>query len=383
MEKRKVGILTFHRQLNYGAALQAVATYHMFKSLGCEPYIIDYRHERTEESRKLIFRNCQNEKRIIKKLKIILHNIYHYRTEHKRSKRFDEFIKSNALLTKPCHSDEELRSVSCSMDILVTGSDLVWNWDIDTDMNPVFFLNFAHSFKGVKLSYASSMGTAFVPDKYKPLYKSYLQNFDFISLREKTALKLLQPLSEKEISCVLDPTLMVDAKDWHKMEIKVKTPAKYAFFYILEFTEEVKKIIEYVNFMTELPIVFFTLRSHYGRRGMNMYEYGPGEFLYLLNNAEFIVTNSFHGTVFSILYNKNFYTIPHSTRGSRMTDLAEKLKQEKRVVYTLDEFKKSFSLQYETKDCNNENIESYRDESLKYLKNIFESQAMKYGKQQK
>lgn len=362
----KIAILTFHRPLNYGAVLQAVATYRMLEKSNYQPLLIDYRHPRIEKSRQLF--DLEKEYPPYKNLKNLVKGVLRFETEKIRGKRFDEFIRNNTLLSKPCEQDEQLRDATKNIDILLVGSDLVWNCDIDKDLNKVFFLTFDDGTNKLKCSYASSLGTSIIPQEYEERYKNYLSSFTHISVREKTAKILLERITEKQISVVLDPTLMIDKSEWEQLEKYVKVPDKYIVCYILEFTPEVIEVIKRVEDYFQLPVVYFTRDTVYGKRGVSKYKYGPAEFLYILHHAEFVLTNSFHGTVFSILYRRDFATIPHSTRGSRMKDLLSEFGMSDRLIKNGFDFEilRKNRLKTNFSDFDNK-LEKLKAKSMEYI----------------
>lgn len=361
-----IAVLTFHRPINYGAALQAVALCKYLEEKGEKVVLVDYRHPRIEQSRKLIGSDQQKRNSVFSKIKGLIRDFLFYSTEHYRINLFDAFVSSNTTLSAPCYTEAEIRHQMCEYSTLLVGSDLVWNWDLDNELNDVFFLNFAYDFVGVKASYASSIGTSYIPLEYLPKYQNYINNFDYISVREKTAENLLKNLTKKNVTTVLDPTLLIDAKTWSQMEKVVDCPEDYVVFYILEITDKVIEVINFVKENLKLPIVYFTRDTYYGSLGINSYKCGPAEFLYLLHHAKLIVTNSFHGTVFSLLFNRNFITIPHSTRGSRMIDLLKNFGMEDRII---SETSQMFDLISKNVDYTrfNSDLSLYREKSESYL----------------
>lgn len=366
---KKIAIMTFHRPLNYGAALQAVATYIIFEKTNFKPLLIDYRHPRIEKSRRVFDLDKKNS--LYQNTKNIIKGILRFRTENNRKNRFDSFVLENSLMSEACADDAQLVEATKNCDLLLVGSDLVWNWDLDKDLNNAFFLTFYGKSDKLKCSYASSIGTNEIPEEYREKYKKYLQSFDYISVREKTAKNILEKISGKQIKVVLDPTLMVEEKEWEKLEKWVKVPEKYVVCYILEFTPNVIEIIRKVEEYYQLPVIYFTRDNVYGAYGVSMYKYGPAEFLFILHHAEFILTNSFHGTVFAMLYNRNFATIPHSTRGSRMRDLLMELQMSERLIRDEQGFnslvKNGINVDYSNFEGN---LERLRKESMEYIESL-------------
>lgn len=363
----KIGILTFHRPINYGAILQAAALQEYLNVQGENAVIIDYRHPRIEHDRRLIGSRCNKKRSIYANIRSLIRDILGYYQEKQLHDRFDNFMTKHLQLTEKCDSNASLKKVSNEVETLLVGSDLVWNWEIDSNLNEVFFLQFAKNSEIYKCSYASSIGSSRIPKRFEDKYSRYLDNFDAISVREETAKNLLQPLIEKNIEVVLDPTLLLDASDWKKFEEDIIVPEKYILLYFLESSSEINEIVKYIVQKYGIPILFFDRFNIYKCKGKCVHVASPGQFLTLIKNAELVITNSFHGTVFSILYKRSFFCIPHSSRGSRMIDLLNKLELNNRIVRNVDNLGEELNnpIRYE---LTYKNLQEYRFKSNEYLK---------------
>ncbi|UZQ50361.1 polysaccharide pyruvyl transferase family protein [Clostridium kluyveri] len=336
----KIGILTFHRPINYGAILQVTALQEYLNFRGEDAVVIDYRHPRIENDRRLIGSRCHKKRSIYANVRSMIRDIIEYHREKQLHDSFDHFMAKYLQLTKICDSNESLRKVASKMNILLVGSDLVWNWELDSELNEVFFLQFAKDLRCYKCSYASSIGSSKIPKPLEKKYSKYLENFNAISVREETAKDLLQLLVNKDIEVVLDPTLLLNEFQWKKFEEHVTLPKKYILIYLLEHSSDINNIVKYMVKKCGLPILFFDRLNIYKCKGKCVHTANPGQFLTLIKKAEFVITNSFHGTAFSILYKKSFFCIPHSSRGSRMIDLLNKLGLNSRIVRNVDDLEK-------------------------------------------
>lgn len=203
-------------------------------------------------------------------------------------------------------------------------------------------------------------------------YKGKLSKINYISVREETAKNLLQPLVDKTISVVVDPTLLIDSKEWEK-EFKLSDKEKEPYiltYHVTEYPEYVK-IINELSRKTGLKVITFEKRKkkNYNSILRCAYSDGPEEFVRLIKNAKYVVTTSFHATVFSIIFHKKLFVVPHNTTGSRMIDLLNKLGLQDRIYYNLEEFKNcDYDREINYKKVE-EKLSKEREESLNFLKN--------------
>ena len=141
-----------------------------------------------------------------------------------------------------------------------------------------------------------------------------MKNLDYIGVREKSAKKTLEELGAQDVKLNVDPTLLVKEEVWHKLAKNIDKKIKYILVYTLEINDELIKIVKNVSEKKNLQVICLDLKNRYGKRGMTRYTADPREFLGYVKNAEYVITNSFHGTVFSIIFEKRFLSIPHKTR---------------------------------------------------------------------
>ncbi len=337
-EEKKIDIITFQCAYNYGAILQAFALQKKLMELGNEVKIINYRNPFLEKGYRVINLNTKNIKALMKS---ILSNIYFFKTKYKRYKNFKNFINKNFNLTMEYKGEEELKKDPPKADIYVTGSDQVWNSQITKGLQDSYTLNFGE--EDVKrISYAASIGNSTIDSKEKKDYKDKISKLDYISVREEEGKKILEEFIEKPIEVVLDPTLLLTKEDWDS-EIKgMKTEKeKYILAYVVDPDDEYIKIVNYLSEKTGLKVIHFS-RKNKGIDNIlrNAHTEGPLGFINLIKNAEYVVATSFHATVFSIIFNKKFFVIPHKITGSRVYNLLNKLEIENRAVKDLEEFKK-------------------------------------------
>ena len=221
-------------------------------------------------------------------------------------------------------------------DAFICGSDQIWNLKCTHGINDAYFLRFAQKDK-IKIAYAPSAGAYCADSTVSEELKQALMTFTKVSVREnrlKTELKKLYPY---EIEVVLDPTLLLSADDYYKIQRNEKEfQNKYIFVYILSGVRYNKKLIkcaEQLSKDTGLQIVYVSDNNNGHIKGAkNCSGCGPGDFLKYINQATYVITNSFHATVFSVLFHKDFFSFPRNGSNSRIFDLLKMLQLEKRYV---------------------------------------------------
>lgn len=332
--KKKVGIITYHRAINYGAILQTFALQTILKEIGVECKVLDYRNEKLEEiHKKRTLTDCKSFKSFI--MFLILPNLYNLKYD-----KFREFSDKYLELSSKIDTSENFAIHENEYDFFITGSDQVWNYKIN-DGDSVYFLNFVKE-KLKKKTYAASFGLSTIPDEYKPIYKELLSDFDSILVREKQGARIIDDLLLKKAFIVLDPTMLLSKKQWiDKFELYKKeffTNEKYILVYAFSGSTHIKELA--INISNKTGYKIFWIKSTYRKNPRIKYIKlaGPKEFICLFNNAEYIITNSFHGTVFSIVFNKQFFTelLPKNTGvNSRLENILDMFDlNDRRVVST-------------------------------------------------
>lgn len=334
---KKIGIITIHNSHNYGACLQAFALYKYIELQGndCEiidlhrPIHKDYIYEKKYSSyRNNPFTIKLRLKNGIKKclLKLFRHNTSYDAFTSKIAE--DRFRKFNATIkySKAYYRISDLKKDPPIYDLYISGSDQLWNPSQPYCLEP-YFLTFVPDGKK-KISYATSIGITELTYKEQNDFKQWLDSYDAISIRENQAKLLLDSFMNKNIIQVADPTFLLDASFWKEIAIYPSTGQKYILLFMLSKNED---IINYaIRLKNESKLQLIILKNTRLRYNPNNYiidnDCGPLEFLGYLGNADMVITDSFHCTVFSLLMGaKNFYSYisPNSKRGSRITDLLE------------------------------------------------------------
>lgn len=338
--KKNIGVITFHCSYNYGSMLQAYALQQYLKKRDYNTKIIDYILSSDFEQYKL-FRTHIYRKR---KRTLIADMMYFYKNL-KRKYNFNDFSNKYLTKTEKTYYDfEPMQELNSEFDAFICGSDQIWNFDCTNGTIPAYFLGFADDDK-LKISYAPSMAqTSFEKINETELYE-LLNRLNYISVREKSTIPILKGIVNKDISCVIDPTLLLDSRDYNNIVKEYKIKEKFIFVYILE---ENLEILDYCRSLSKdenIKIVYIRKKNISGlKNSKNVYGISPGQFLHLIKNAEYVVTNSFHATVFSILFEKKFVTFKTKKSYSRMTDLLNNIGLQDRIY--CDSFKIENSLNY-------------------------------------
>lgn len=307
----KIGILTFHRANNLGAVLQASALQNYIENNIAPCEVIDF-----------VPNNAVKYSRFLRRF---LHKVKIYLTMKrdiiKREKSFELYRKQYIKISpKTYYGDKAMRKKGEIYDILISGSDQILNMTL-SGVSTSYYLNFSDCEK--KISYASSFGRVNISEEEKSLVKSELKKFIHISVREESAQGIIKSLINIEPTLVVDPVFLLSKAEWsNRCNLDIKIPNKYIFVYSMEKSELLEKIVIDLSNYEKLPVIVVRGGGEPGCiRGFENSSCGPTEFLRLIRDAEYVVTNSFHGTAFSIIFEKNFICVPHSKRNTRLESL--------------------------------------------------------------
>lgn len=324
----KAGILTFHRASNYGTALQAFATIKALEMIGVDAELIDYRPDYIERTvQKRLLRNARSMKSIAS---ILVNRAVMGNAQQKKIQRFLEFFEQTQHSETICDTLDMLESTVGAYDVIISGSDQLWNRNITGD-DLAYFFPFSHP---RKISYASSFGESELSEERKDQIAPFLQAFSAVSLREEQAASIVRDiLGDKQASTVfrvVDPTLLLGKNEWCEyMCPSMELPADgYILTYYMIETPVLRAVTEKLQMETGLPVVNLkpSKRQLIFREGKNLADAGPKEFLSCYACAKYVVTNSFHGTAFAINFSVPMFVapLPKSMAGevnSRLVDI--------------------------------------------------------------
>jgi len=365
---KKIGIITFHDADNFGAVLQAYALKETIKKVENDVEILNYKQPLILKSYRIIQINTNNLKSLIKS---VLSSIIYLNIRISRKIKFSSFRNKYLDLSEEIYKKSEIQG----KDVYIAGSDQIWNGEI-TGYDNTFFLSFPRgTAKGI--TYAASLGKDMINDQEREFLNKNINNIDCISVREDSAVHILYGFTDKKISHVLDPTLLVEQSAWDKLIIDKynHNKEKYLLIYSLSFDIELLRVAELVSKKLNLKVLYINNSIRRNKFGFkNIRTPSPEEFVTLFKNASFIVTNSFHGTAFSIIFNKDFITIPHKMRGTRMTSLLNLLKLEDRIITSSDQLTEDFILNIDY-HIPNELLKLEKEKSFAFLKQSIEGSA--------
>ncbi len=320
MINKKIATLTFHRAVNYGAVFQTYALQKAIEKEGFETEVADYRNA---------FLESLHNPHDLSKYKTILHYIKAItKNRVKRDNRanFESFRRAHISISQNVYDEKNISRIAEDYAAVIVGSDQVWNLNC-TNQDEAYFLPFSTG-TAKKFSYAASMGIKLETDELKATYRRLTEGFDAISVREVQAQQELESIGVPSVVCV-DPTLLLDGCEWASLEKKpqgLSGNEKYLLVYVIVETptifEKAKKIAEEKGL--ELVYINEGLLKKGGFR--NLYKLSPEEWLWAFRHASYIVTNSFHGTAFSLNFARNFVVEPlpvKSNANSRITDLLD------------------------------------------------------------
>lgn len=373
--KKRVGIATLHSAINYGVYLQAYAMQKKVEDFGYDGEIIHYvkRTESTSSAgraskiKRLLLHPVQTKKIIDNKIMKSGSNFAG------RSFSFSKFASKNFNLTRLCNDMDDAEKIAGKYHAVVCGSDQIWN-PVHTDCNPYYFLQFVPPEK--RIAYAPSVACEEIPEKYLEDFKNYISSFSSISVRESSGAELVEKITGRKCENTVDPTLLYDKNFWNALALPeriVKEP--YIFCYFLGGTEIHKKAIDRIEKETGKKVVLspFDYEINSLKKGEKIYA-DIEQFLTLVRDADFVLTDSFHGVAFSVNFRKSFAAVKRGDidpgKHTRINDFLSKISLADRIVTeeNIDNFKFS-EINYEE----SENIlQSWIKASEDYFRNSLE-----------
>ena len=374
----KIGIITIQNVNNYGAELQSCALCRKLRALGYDAEVINYlfgihpKHIFDGEKRTIPISIKQIVK--VKLLPIVQDMFCMFYKENKkiRNQRFDDFHASfNRLSDTVFPSVKSLYNAEFNYDVICVGSDQVWNYLKGYSLEP-FFASFDK--KGIKkISYGSSIGLSSLSKEAESVFKKSLSVFSSLSVREQQASDILKNILNRDVEVVLDPTLLLNSKEWLDVAKFDMCPTnKYLLVYIVTIKpcNYVLELARHIARKRNLQIVRICRDAYPEHSGNDIQEImtaGPSDFVGLFSRAEFVVTNSFHGTVFSINFSKPFYSVikNHHSTNSRLTNILKKLGLDNRIIPVGSSLPEISDIDYSVPS---ERLEEERVHSVEYLR---------------
>ena len=349
INKLKIGLITILKVNNYGAELQAFAFQKKLSLMGFDVETIDYlfyKHKDfhyTKQAKPFV--KIGIKRRLKEFLNPILTGIQSFPYRHIKKQRDEKFKNFHQKYTKfskqTFHSIDKLYQADFDYDIFIVGSDQVWNPQNNVTQKP-YFLTFAPDTKR-KISYASSFGVSSIPLDAQSMYKEWLNNLDDIMVREEQGVRIVKEITGRNAKHVLDPTLLLDIKEWGDVAICLDCKEPYLLLYVLTDSEYItqfaKKMANELN-LNLVRICKNSVKQDQDNTIQNIIDAGPSEYIGLFLNASFVLTNSFHGTAFSLNFEKPFYTVlsKNKSNNSRQEGLLSLMHLEDRLIYEGEDF---------------------------------------------
>lgn len=386
---KKVAVVSCYFQPNYGSMLQAYATQEILNIM-CVPnetINIEGLKDEIHGAKMKYFKSRMFSPDVIKdKLGYVKLSVFKKinkelgRNVSIRNKKFEVFSSSRFNISKKYRSIEEIGRKSTDYSAFIVGSDQLW---LPSNIAANYYtLNYVD--KSVRrISYATSFGVSSLPDKQAQQAKEFIPKIDFLSVREKSGQKLIKDITGLNAELVCDPTLLLKREEWNSIvsdEPIIKKP--YIFCYFLgnnQFSREcAKKIKKKTGFkIVALLQLDMYIKNDFEFADYAPYDIDPADFVNLIKNASYVCTDSFHGTVFSVINHRKFFTFRRflqnttMSTNSRIDSLLEVLGLESRIINNIEDFKTAVKTEISYSEVD-EKLDDFRNNSLEFLKKSLE-----------
>lgn len=385
----KIGIVTYVKDDNYGEELQAFATAYFLNKRGYDAEVIDMekRVKELSASKDTIIPAIVNRFKvygwkapyyIYKKFASVRKGAKHHKEDaefrNAQHQKFVDFFNQHTIHSEKYYTLEEIQTTSdLPYDTYIAGSDQIWNY-MHTDFLDVFFLEFAKKFNARRISYAASISVPKIPQSKKEEYRKLLENIQYLSVRESMGAELLEKEFGKKATIAIDPTFLLTKSDW--LEAVGSNPLKgenYVVVYTLSGSANIRNLAKNIaDKLGSKTIVFmFGMETLINRDGQeSKYGTSPSEWVGLMADAKYVVTDSFHGTAFSINFNKPFTTLvnPVSNMNTRVMSILRDLNLESRILMDKGTLQapETLAVNY---DIVNQKVDDWRKRSIDFLIN--------------
>ena len=339
----KILLITIHHVVNFGSVLQTYATQKLFEEKGTDIMTLNYIPKR------LTFQYRFNEVFIKSKSPLYKRIVIYLTMEILNKKVFTDFLKRHIKLTSPFYSTDKGRK-KVNADVYMTGSDQVWNSIHNKSVDTTYYWDFV---EGKKVAFASSFGRSDIPEEEATVISKYLNDYVLLSSREDTGVKILRKLQKnKSVEQLIDPTLLLKDEQWRNLA-KYKSSDKQRKYVLIYPMSEVdptlidvaRKIANGID--AEVWMLSPGLKT-YKSCDRTLKFQKPERFLALIDDAACIVTNSFHGAVFAINFNRPFVSVAPKRFSTRITSILHLLKLDDRLYSAQLDLNKIMSIDYST-----------------------------------
>lgn len=342
MLNKKVSLITLQYVNNYGSVLQTFASQAYLEKFGFEVEVVNYtrnnyRYENLKSSMKSYYKQKSKILRIpfladllVKRWEMIY---------HKRNKVFNDFRNKNIKLSKEYNSVDELINQPPNADFYCVGSDQVWNYLYNDGVLPEYFLSYAPK-NAIKFSLSSSFGFNEIDDETKEVeIKKYLKDFSLITVRENTGKQILDKMGLTKSHQILDPTLLISKEQWISMfNLKVPRNEDYVLVYQLNPSKEMNEFSQKIAKEKNCKLIVISNNIRMSIPNAEIIDNPTvNEFLELFLYAKCIITDSFHGTAFSLNFNRDFFSWMPNKYSTRLMSVLEKMELQNRAFLKDDD----------------------------------------------
>ncbi|MEW9094155.1 MAG: polysaccharide pyruvyl transferase family protein [Clostridiaceae bacterium] len=335
----KIGLITLHRVGNYGSVLQTYATQYMMEKLGHNVEVIDYYPERLRMIGML--KRIKDRGELLSKSVLVrtICRIIIFPSYVRRYKVFPDFSRKHIHLSSITYNTiEDLRNDPPQADIYCTGSDQVWNSGWNEKIEYPYFLDFVQTDANC-FTYAASFGKSTLDDWEKDETARLLQKYKYISMRETSGIEILKTLDINDAIQVLDPTLLLNKCDWEHLISKKYNDRKYILLYNINRNKQLEKYAKKFAEQKKLPLYYMSYNYHdIIKSGKLIACPTVEEFLSLINNAQYILTDSFHVTAFSMNFEKQVLVYYPPKFSSRLESIVNLMGIDNRVIRNIQDF---------------------------------------------
>ena len=342
-KSKKIGLVTIHHANSYGGVLQAYATQSILSRFG-DVKIVDYKTEHLRKTMSLV-RFGDGPRGVLRAAKDVLRLI----PRRRLLGNFRRFFSENYTLSEPVKSREDALEVFRNFDVMVSGSDQIWNPKVIDGLDPVYFLGGRAGCR--RVAYASSCGSyRFSPAEWEDV-GSYLERYDAIAVREHDTADYLSRALGRDVAQVIDPTLLLSKREWSQAINPYAVDdshGKYILVYTLKKNRLVRDAVAYIAGKLNMTVVAIDQDPYLGfNADRHVNSAGPKDFVNLFLNASFVVTNSFHGTAFSLNFEKPFVVIEPESGVNRIEGLLGDVGLDGHVVNDLLDVDRALSCEFD------------------------------------
>ena len=387
---KKIGLAIVYDYPDYGSMLQALATQITLSKMGYDSEAINtdaLKNSIKRRKYKYFTENIfditiinEKSKIISKKLKQKLNKNFAQKQAF-RNAAFKKFKEEKFIESIPYKSWEQLTKACNDYIAVLVGSDQLW---LPSNVAADYYtLSFVPS-TIKKISYATSFGIGSIPEKYKKTYKKYLSRFEYLSAREISGQTIINKMTSRNVPLVCDPTLLLDEKQWNVVATSRRLiEEKYVFCYFMGDNPEQRDWARKLADKHNCKIVALLHLDQFIASDENYVDYAPynispADFISLVKNAEYVCTDSFHGTVFSIIYSKDFFTFKRFNKkaslstNTRIFSLLDRLKLSERLFTAKENIDTDLTIKnYQEIQ---KGVSEFREKSIEYLKMAIDGQ---------